>query len=80
MITHPENISSKHNPVSRHEHHRVAISVSPRRGMDDFCKKTSSHLDADPVPIGNVRISDLYTLEKLGESRILPLVSMEELL
>src|SRR5436309_12036112 len=34
VITHPENVSSKHNPVSRHEYDRVAISVGPCRWMD----------------------------------------------
>src|SRR5207247_5244290 len=58
VITHPENVSSKHNPVSRHEYDRVAISVGPRRGMDDLGLQQIIQLRPDFARKRDIRIGD----------------------
>src|SRR5436309_13514408 len=67
MIAHPENISSKHNPVSRHEHHRVAISVGRRRGMDDLRLEQIIQPRLDFARERDLWIRDLYALKHPGE-------------
>src|SRR5438093_93328 len=80
MITHPENISSKHNPVSRHEHHRVAIGVSPRRGMDDLRLQQIIQLRLDFAGERNVRIGDLYASKHAREFWVPLTISVEKFL
>src|SRR5207249_6825658 len=80
MITHPENISSKHNPVTRHEHHRVAISVSPRRGMSDLRLQQIIQLRLDFARERNVRIGDLYASKHPREFRVPLTISVEKFL
>src|SRR5438093_12560951 len=66
MITHPENVSSKHNPVSRHEHHRIAISVGPRRGMSNLRLHQIIQLRLDFARERDLWIRSLYALKDRG--------------
>src|SRR5207249_5063300 len=80
MITHPENISSKHNPVTGHEHHRVAISVGPRSGMDYVRLQEIIQLRLDFVQERNVRIGDLYASKHAREFWVPLTISVEKFL
>src|SRR6266516_6479060 len=80
VITHPENISSKHNPVSRHEYDRVAISVGPRRGMDNLRLQQIIQLRLDFARERDVRIGDLYALKHPGEFWVSLTISVKQFL
>src|SRR5437867_1385215 len=80
MIAHPENISSKHNPVSRHEHHRVAISVGRRRGMDDLHLEQIIQPRLDLVQERDLWIRDLYALKHPGELWVSLTISVKQFL
>src|SRR6266516_1113930 len=80
MIAHPENISSKHNPVSRDEHHRVAISVGRRRGMDDLHLEQIIQPRLDLVQERDLWIRDLYALKHPGELWVSLTISVKQFL
>src|SRR5437667_7001711 len=80
MIAHPENVSRKQNPVSRHERHRVAISVGPRRGMSDLRLQQIIQLRLDFARERNVRIGDLYASKHPGELWVSLTISVKQFL
>jgi len=80
MITHPENISRKQNPVSRHEYDRVAISVGPRLGMDDRSLQQIIQLRPDFARKRDIRIGDLYASKHPRELWVSLTISVKQFL
>src|SRR5205809_1643203 len=80
MITHPENVSSKHKPVSRHVHDRIAISVGLRRGMSDLRLQQIIQLRLDFARERDLWIRDLYALKHPGELWVSLTISVKQFL
>src|SRR5437867_12937571 len=80
VITHPENISGKHNPVSRHEYDRVAISVGPRRGISDLRLQQIIQLRLDFARKRDIRIGDLHASKHAREPWVPPTISVKQFL
>ena len=80
VITYPENVSSKHHPVSRHEYDRVAISVGPCRGMDDLRLQQIIQLRLDFARKRDIRIGDLHASKHTSEPWVPLTISVKQFL